>query len=61
MRMSTTKLVLLRLYLVTLGRVQPFSHLLKRIMVRFLIEQSADPHVPSSRFFTPDQLCEHDK
>ncbi len=56
MRMTTAKLILLRLYLATLGRFAWPSRILKRMMIILLIRKSAEPHVPSSGFFTPDQL-----
>lgn len=61
MRMSTTRLILLRLYLLTFGRMELFSRLLRRVMVWLLIERPSQLHVPSSRFFTPDQLRESNK
>lgn len=61
MRMTTTKLILLRVYLSTFGRFAWLSSILKRVMILLLIRRSAEPHVPSSRFFTPDQLRESDE
>lgn len=61
MRMTTTKLVLLRLYLSTFGCFAWPSRFLKRLTVFFLVHRPAEPHVPSSRFFTPDQLREGDE
>jgi hypothetical protein len=58
MRMTTTKLILLRLYLSIFGHFAWPSWILKRVMILFLIGRPAEPHVPSSRFFTPDQLRE---
>ncbi|MFH1744082.1 MAG: hypothetical protein ABIH23_34195 [bacterium] len=61
MRMTTTKLVLLRIYLSTLGRFAWASRSLKRLMILSTISRVKEPHVPSSRFFTPDQLSENSK
>ena len=56
MRMTTSRLILLRLYLATFGRFARPARFLKRLLIALLIRKSAEPHVPSSRFFTPDQL-----
>jgi hypothetical protein len=50
--MTPGKHLLLRIYVLTVGRFPLFSRLLRRIMVTFLIEKKKDdPYVPSSRFF----------
>ena len=52
MLMTPGKHLLLRIYMLTVGRFPLFSRLLRRIMVTFLIEKKKDdPYVPSSGFF----------
>jgi len=61
MQMTTTKFILLRVYLSTFGRFAWPAQILKRLMVLLLVRRSPDPHVPSAWFFTPDQLRENDE
>jgi len=56
MRMTTGKLVFLRLYSVTLGRARPFSFLLRKALLRLLVKGKKDKYVASSRFFDPREL-----
>ncbi|HOE11538.1 MAG TPA: hypothetical protein PLQ35_11810 [bacterium] len=61
MYMTPLRMAALRLYLTTFGRFAWFGRLLKRIAVRRMIRKASEPHVPSARFFTPDQLKESGK
>jgi hypothetical protein len=57
MQMTTSKLLLLRAFTLTFGRVPFFSRVLKRLLVHALIRRPAgDPYVASSRFFRLDEL-----
>lgn len=49
--MTTTKLLMLRFYMITLGRWAGFSNLLRRILVRLLIQRSGKKYFASSNFF----------
>jgi len=53
----TSELIILRLYMVTLGRIAFFAHLLRRILVRVLVKgrRSGGYHA-SSRFFSIGEL-----
>ena len=55
--MKTYELIVLRLYMVTLGRIAFFAHLLRRILVRVLVKgrRSGGYHA-SSRFFSVSEL-----
>jgi hypothetical protein len=56
--MTTGRLVALRLYAATLGRVAVFDRLLRRILVRWLITgRPADArYVAASDYFDPKEL-----
>jgi hypothetical protein len=56
MRMTPAKLITLRLYAVTLGRIPAFSRLLKCALIHAMIASQARKYVASSRFFVPDDL-----
>ena len=50
--MTTSKLIMLRLFNITLGRIPFFSRLLKKILIRILIKKQKNKrYVASSRFF----------
>ncbi len=51
MLMTPLRLVILRLYCITLGRVRFFSRLLRKILVRILITGKEEKYVASSKFF----------
>ncbi len=56
-RMTTSKLVLLRIVMTTLGRWGWFAERFKRFMVYYTIQKRGEEkYVASSRFFTLDQL-----
>lgn len=57
MTMTTGKLVLLRLFGLTAGRVPLFADWLRRWIVwRTVRSRPDDPYVASSRFFDPREL-----
>ncbi len=58
MLMSSSKLVVLRLYNVTFGRSVLFSRILRKALVRILIDKrpQGKKYVASARFFTIDEL-----
>ena len=56
MRMTPARLILLRLYCLTLGRLSVFSTLLRKMLVSLLITRKQTPYVASSRYFTLDEL-----
>ena len=56
MLMTTTRLITLRLYAVTLGRFPVFSRLLKETLVRILVKGKKDKYVASSLFFSWEDL-----
>ena len=57
MRMTTIKLVLLRLFMITLGRWGWCARLFKRFMVQVaVVRRGEDKYVATSRYFTWDQL-----
>lgn len=57
MRMTTTKLIALRLFMITLGRWGWLAERFKRFMVYFTIQRRGQKkYVASSKFFTWDQL-----
>lgn len=49
--MTTNKLLLLRLYNITLGRSAFFSSILRKMLVRILIRKSDKKYFASSNFF----------
>lgn len=51
MLMTTSRLIILRLYNVTLGRFAFFSRLLRIILVKILIEGKKEKYTASSKFF----------
>jgi hypothetical protein len=57
MRMTSLKLVALRLVMITLGRWGWFAERFKKFMVnKVVVKKSKDRYVASSRYFTWDQL-----
>lgn len=55
--MTPGKLVLLRLYGLSLGRVPAAAQLLRKAIVKkVVLDQRRDPYVASSRFFDPAEL-----
>lgn len=59
MLMTTAKLVMLRIYSITLGRLPFFSRLLRLILLKLLIkgpQAKQSPYVASSRFFDLGEL-----
>ncbi len=55
--MTTWQLIILRLYMLTLGRAAFFAAVLRKIMVRALIEGKATgKYNASSRFFSLQEL-----
>jgi len=56
MLMTTYKLILLRLYNITLGRFSFFSRLLHELLVMLLIKRSEKKYFASSNFFDWNDL-----
>jgi len=57
MKMTTSKLIFLRLFNVTFGRFRYFSDLLRNVLVKKMItSKNDDKYVASSRFFTIKDL-----
>ncbi len=58
MRMTTSRLVALRVFNVTLGRFAVLDRALRKILVRHMIHRAGneDKYVASSRFFDPREL-----
>jgi hypothetical protein len=49
--MSTRKMILLRIFNITLGRIPFFSRLLRKFLVKIMIKNKKDKYVASSKFF----------
>lgn len=60
MRMTPIKLIGLRLFLITFGRIPWCARAFKQFMVWLIVirqgEKKKEKYLPSSRFFTLDQL-----
>lgn len=56
MSMTPLKLILLRIYNLTLGRIPFFSMWIKKILVYFLISKAKDKYVASSNYFDYKQF-----
>lgn len=56
MKLTPTRLVLLRLFNVTFGRFAWANALLRRVLLRVLVRKASVPYVQSARFFTLDEL-----
>lgn len=55
--MTTLQLIIVRLYMITLGRMQFFAKLLRNTLVKFLItRRKSGRYNASSRFFTINEL-----
>jgi len=59
MLMTTWKLILLRLFNITLGRVELIARALRKVLVRLLITNKREKYVASSRFFDVKDLQQH--
>ncbi len=59
--MIPLRLVLLRSYNITFGRIPIFSILLKKTLVFFLIKKSKDKYVASSQYFDYKQFEKENK
>jgi hypothetical protein len=59
MLMTTWKLILLRLFNITLGRVELFAQTLRKVLVRVLIADKQERYVASSRYFDLKDLGQH--
>jgi hypothetical protein len=55
-KITPAKLVLLRVFNLTLGRFAWCDALLRRVLLRLLVKKAEVPYVQSARFFTPDEL-----
>ncbi len=60
MQMTPFRLIALRLFNITLGRTALANALLRRVLVKWLIERrpQGDRYMASSRFFDPRELEE---
>ena len=56
MKMTSTKMIILRLYSMTLGRMDFFAGLLKDLLVKKMVLNSKKSYVATSRFFDPKDL-----
>ncbi len=56
MYMTSFRLILLRAYNLTLGRVPIFSSLLRKVLLRMLIYNKKDKYVASSGYFDLKEL-----
>jgi hypothetical protein len=56
MLMTTGKLLVLRIYTVTVGRWALFSKILRKLLVRVLITDKQEKYVPSSKYFDPKEM-----
>ena len=57
MKMTSFRLIALRLYMLTLGRFPFFSRLLRAVLVAVLIKKvRKSPYIASSRFFDIHEL-----
>lgn len=56
MNMTPLKLVVFRIFNITLGRFNFFSKLTKKILVRNLAARKRRRYTASANFFTKDQL-----
>jgi len=56
MLMSPGKLILLRCYALTLGRIAFFSEVLKKALIAICIKKSREKYVASSRYFNQADL-----
>ena len=56
MLMTTKKLILLRIFNISLGRFSFFSKLLKKVLIRSLISNKKEKYTASSKFFSFEDL-----
>jgi len=58
MLMTTTRLLILRLFNITFGRIGALNRVLRKVLVRGLIQSKkpGERYVASSRFFDPREL-----
>jgi len=56
MKITPARLVLLRVFNLTLGRFAWCDRLLRRVLLRLLVRRARVPYVQSARFFAPDEL-----
>ena len=57
MRMTTFRLFMLRLFNTTLGRFEVMSHIMKKMLIFFLIKSKKDNrYVASSRFYEHEDI-----
>ena len=58
MEMTTAKLILLRIYNITIGRFPLFTRLLRLMLLHALVYHKTDKYVASSNYFDWDDLIE---
>lgn len=56
MRMTTFKLILIRLFNATLGRSNYFSKIFKRMLIALLIKNKKEKYAATSKFFSFEEL-----
>jgi len=56
MLMTTKKLILLRIFNISLGRFSFFSKLLKKVLIKSLISNKKEKYTASSKFFSFEDL-----
>ena len=56
MLMTPVKLIALRVYNISLGRIPLFSKILKRALILTFIKKKSGRYVASSRYFNPGEL-----
>lgn len=54
--MTTTKLLFLRIYLITLGRIPLFSQILRKLLELLLIYRGKERYVAQSKYFDWQKL-----
>jgi hypothetical protein len=59
MLMTTWKLILLRLFNITLGRAEFFARMLRKALTQLLITDKQEKYVASSRYFDLKELRHH--
>ena len=56
MRMTTLKLIAIRLFSSTLGRYNFFDKIFKKLTIMFFVKIKEDKYVASSKFFDLEEL-----
>ncbi|HOX37729.1 MAG TPA: hypothetical protein PL033_07055 [Candidatus Brocadiia bacterium] len=56
MLMTSARLIIMRGYLLTLGRLSIFTRLLRWFLLKLLVRGKKEKYVPSARFFSMNEL-----